>query len=110
MGEKVDSAAPKKKRAPQTCVAVCKKPVRIVTTPNAGICEHYSGGTPDAFVVSKQISAAWVNFARTGNPNHDGLPQWPKYTAEQRATMYFDTRCEVLNDPKGEGLSLIASS
>jgi carboxylesterase type B len=63
-----------------------------------------------AFVLSKQISTAWVSFARTGNPNHDGLPQWPKYTAEQRATMYFDTPCEVLNDPEGDGLRLIASS
>ena len=80
------------------------------TFDNAGICDHYSGSTPDAFVLSKQISTAWVNFARTGNPNHDGLPQWPKYTAEQRATMYFDTPCEVLDDPEGEGLRLIASS
>lgn len=80
------------------------------TFDNAEICDHYSGGTPDAFVLSKQISTAWVSFARTGNPNHDGLPQWPKYTAEQRATMYFDTPCEVLNDPEGDGLRLIASS
>ena len=80
------------------------------TFDNAEICDHYSGSTPDAFVLSKQISTAWVNFARTGNPNHDGLPQWPQYTAEQRATMYFDTPCEVLNDPEGEGLRLIASS
>jgi carboxylesterase type B len=42
--------------------------------------------------------------------NHDGLPQWPQYTAEQRATMYFDTPSEVLNDPEAEGLRLIASS
>jgi len=54
------------------------------TFDNAEICDHYSGGTPEAFVLSKQISTAWVNFARTGNPNHDGLPHWPTYTAERR--------------------------
>jgi para-nitrobenzyl esterase len=75
---------------------------------NAEICDHYSGGTPEAFVLSKQISAAWVNFARTGNPNHDGLPHWPTYTAEHRATMYFNTPCEVRNDPEGEGLRMMA--
>jgi para-nitrobenzyl esterase len=80
------------------------------TFDNAGICDHYSGGTPEAFVLSKQISTAWVNFARTGNPNHDGLPHWPTYTAEHRATMYFNTPCEVRNDPEGEGLRLMAQS
>jgi para-nitrobenzyl esterase len=80
------------------------------TFDNAEICDHYSGGTPEAFALSKQISTAWVNFARTGNPNHDGLPHWPAYTSQQRATMYFDTPCAVRNDPEGEGLRLIAQS
>ena len=80
------------------------------TFDNAEICDHYSGGTPEAFVLSKQISTAWVNFARTGNPNHDGLPHWPTYTAEHQATMYFDTPCGVRNNPEGEGLRLMAQS
>ena len=80
------------------------------TFDNAEICDHYSGGTREAFVLSKQISTAWVNFARTGNPNHDGLPHWPAYTSEQRATMYFDTPCAVRNNPEGEGLRLITQS
>src|ERR1700757_3411944 len=80
------------------------------TFDNAEICEHYSGGIPEAFVLSKQISTAWVNFARTGNPNHDGLPHWPTYPSEQRATMYFDPPCAGSNDPEGEGLRLIAQS
>src|SRR6267154_2837162 len=80
------------------------------TFDNAEICDHYSGGTTEALVLSKQISTAWVNFARTGNPNHNGLPHWPAYTSEQRATMYFDTSCAVRNDPEGEGLRLIAQS
>jgi len=80
------------------------------TFDNAEICDHYSAGAPQAFVLSKQISTAWVNFARTGNPNHRGLPHWPAYTAEHRATMYFDAPCEVRNDPEGEGLRLMAQS
>jgi para-nitrobenzyl esterase len=27
------------------------------------------------------VSAAWVQFAKTGNPNRSGLPQWPAYTS-----------------------------
>ncbi len=80
------------------------------TFDNAEICDHYSGGTPEAFTLSKRISTAWTNFARSGNPNHNGLPHWPTYTAEHRATMYFDTHCEVRNDAEGEGLRLIAQS
>jgi para-nitrobenzyl esterase len=77
---------------------------------NAGLCDHYSAGDPAAFVLSKQMSAAWVNFARTGNPNHSGLPHWPAYTADTRATMYFDAPCEVRYDPEGRGLRIIAQS
>ena len=80
------------------------------TFDNAEICDHYSGGSTEALALSKQISTAWVNFARTGNPNHNGLPHWPAYTSEQRATMYFDTSSAVRNDPEGEGLRLIAQS
>jgi para-nitrobenzyl esterase len=77
---------------------------------NAEICDHYSAGDPDAFALSKQLSKAWVNFARTGNPNHDGLPHWPKYTAQSRATMFFDVPCEVRFDPEGKGLKIITQS
>jgi para-nitrobenzyl esterase len=77
---------------------------------NSEICDHYSGGDPNAFALCRQLSKAWVNFARTGNPNHDGLPSWPAYTAKSRATMFFDAPCEVRYDPEGEGLKTITQS
>jgi para-nitrobenzyl esterase len=77
---------------------------------NAKICDHYSAGDPAAFVLSKQMGSAWVNFARTGNPNHSGLPYWPAYGADTRATMYFNTPCAVRHDPEGRGLRIIAKS
>jgi len=80
------------------------------TFDNAELCDHYSGGSAEAIVLSKQISTAWVNFARTGNPNDDGFPHWPKYTSKHRATMQFDRVCEVRDDPEGQGLRLIAGA
>jgi para-nitrobenzyl esterase len=77
---------------------------------NAEICDHYSAGDPGAFVLCKQLSKAWVNFARTGNPNHEGLPHWPAYTAKSRATMFFDAPCGVRFDPEGKGLKIITPS
>jgi para-nitrobenzyl esterase len=80
------------------------------TFDNAELCDHYSGGSAEAIVLSKQVSTAWVSFARTGNPNHADLPHWPKYTSEHRATMQFDRSCQVRDDPESQGLKLIAES
>jgi para-nitrobenzyl esterase len=55
--------------------------------------------SPAAKTLATQVSSAWISFARTGNPNHAGLPHWPAYAASERATMLFDTRCAVVNDP-----------
>lgn len=35
--------------------------------------------TPRDWEKSKLISAYWVQFAKTGNPNTDGLPEWPAF-------------------------------
>ncbi len=77
---------------------------------NAAVCDHYSAGDPSAFVLSKQLSSAWVNFARNGNPNHSELPFWPNYTQETQATMYFDAPCVVCNNPESEGLKMMKRS
>lgn len=37
-----------------------------------------------------QMSGAWISFAYTGNPNHEGLPDWPATTPEDEAVMVFD--------------------
>jgi para-nitrobenzyl esterase len=48
------------------------------------------------------ISGAWLAFARTGDPGHEGLPAWSPYAAPRRATMVFDPAgCRVLDDPGG---------
>ena len=45
---------------------------------------------------------SWIAFARDGNPQHAGLPEWPRYEIDRRATMRFDTGSELLEDPAGE--------
>lgn len=38
------------------------------------------------------MSSAWIQFARTGNPNVEGLPTWEPYTVEKGATMISTTK------------------
>jgi para-nitrobenzyl esterase len=75
---------------------------------NVDVAQSMTGMGDDRYALQDRMSAAWTSFARTGNPNHDGLPQWPAYTAEQKATMVLNTECQVANDPnKEERLALI---
>jgi len=50
----------------------------------------------------KQVQQAWMNFARSGNPNHPGLPIWPQYDENTRATMELGIDSHVVNDPLSE--------
>ena len=49
------------------------------------------GATPtDADrALSESMATIWTEFARTGNPNGEGLPEWPAYTRENEAYMEF---------------------
>jgi para-nitrobenzyl esterase len=48
------------------------------------------GGGEAARSMSYDVARAWINFARNGNPNHPGLPNWPAFTPENGATLLFD--------------------
>jgi para-nitrobenzyl esterase len=77
---------------------------------NVERCEEMTGGGKDALALAHKVSSAWINFAKTGNPNASGLPKWPTYTAESGATMIFDNLCEVRNHPDEELLKIAAST
>jgi para-nitrobenzyl esterase len=57
---------------------------------------------PRRYNLAEKMSAAWVAFARTGNPNHPGLPEWKPYDSIDRATMILNYTCETVNDPLRE--------
>lgn len=62
----------------------------------------FTGDSPDRYELAAAMSRAWINFARTGNPSVEGMPPWPAYDMESRATMIFHVPCRVENDPRKE--------
>jgi len=60
-------------------------------------------GTSDtAKKLADNMGTAWANFATSGKPSAPGLPAWPTYDANTRATMIVDANCRVENDPYGQ--------
>ena len=53
------------------------------------------GTTPETYALSDIMSDAWVSFAKTGDPNHEGMVEWPQWTLEDGATMIFDAECTI---------------
>lgn len=62
---------------------------------NADIHASMTGGGEDALELAEKMSQAWINFARTGDPNTEDLPQWPAYNCSEGAAMIFNDDCEV---------------
>jgi para-nitrobenzyl esterase len=62
----------------------------------------FVGPGPEPKHMADQIAGAWVAFARTGKPDHAGIPHWPAYNATSRPVMEFNLKSRVVNDPLPE--------
>src|SRR5262249_59785037 len=60
----------------------------------------FTGAGPGASALAARMQDAWLAFARTGDPNHPGLPPWPAYDGSRRATMLLGARCETVDAPQ----------
>jgi para-nitrobenzyl esterase len=41
---------------------------------------------------ARAANAYWANFAKTGNPNGEGLPNWPAYSPKKDELMNFTAK------------------
>jgi para-nitrobenzyl esterase len=91
-----------------------KKPVYLCTfdrpMPGVGIAGHgddqyyifstlrkfWMPFTEEDYALSQTMMHYWTNFAKTGDPNEEGLSQWTKFTTESPLTMSINTNgCEM---------------
>jgi para-nitrobenzyl esterase len=57
--------------------------------------------------ISRIMSSYWTNFAKTGDPNGEGLPGWHKYTEENHAVMLIDPGMRCVNERLNPGLEYL---
>src|SRR6202012_2973061 len=71
----------------------------VFDTTDVPLCTKGADGAPE---LAAAMAATWAAFARPGSPDTPAIPAWPAYTDATRATMLFDTRCRVVDDPGRE--------
>jgi len=69
---------------------------------NTDLMLTHTGGGKRPRALSDKMAKSFLNFARTGNPNGGGLPNWKPYTAEKGETMILNDQSMLALDPDRE--------
>jgi para-nitrobenzyl esterase len=56
---------------------------------------------------SELMSTYWTNFAKYGNPNGEGVPEWPTFTEENQQSMILTAAPHPAPVPSAEGLKAL---
>lgn len=63
--------------------------------------------TPSDQVISDAMSTYWTNFAKYGNPNGEGVPEWPAFSEANPKVMYFNQTPYVGPVPSADALEVL---
>jgi len=55
--------------------------------------------TPQEKELAKTMSSYWTNFAKTGNPNGQGLPNWPLYNNQNQDMLDVEMDGKIVSKP-----------
>jgi len=77
----------------------------------AYVFQHVDAASPDItktdINISNDMSTYWTNFAKYGDPNSTGMPEWPVYTNKKPVVMYFGPTSHTGPVPSAESLKVL---
>jgi para-nitrobenzyl esterase len=71
------------------------------------VFDNIDGGDAATQKLAETVSQAWINFAKTGIPSAEDLPEWEAYNRENGATMILDTETELVHNHDKELMGLL---
>jgi len=80
----------------------CMEVIFVFGTTEDGYLELGGPGEEMPADLVTMTQAAWYNFAKTGNPNGEGIPKWEKYDTTDRYTMIMSDEWKLEKDPRSE--------
>ena len=77
----------------------------------AYVFEHLDKQNPNItksdFDISEAMAVYWTNFAKAGNPNGAGMPEWPAFSEKTPSVMYFNKTPYVGTVPGENALKVL---
>ncbi len=74
------------------------------------LAQAMTGTGDERYELARKMSAAWAAFARTGNPNHAGIPRWEPWNPTRWPTMVFGRDVRAVDDPWGDERRAMAAA
>jgi para-nitrobenzyl esterase len=71
------------------------------------VVQVFSGQGPAVETLSAEMQRAWLSFASTGDPSHEGIGAWRTWDPLERATMIFGARTRLESAPGNEELGAL---
>ena len=67
----------------------------------------FTGSGPTVERLSSQMQEAWLSFAASGSPGHEGIGPWLPWHPVRRATMVFGEDAGLVEAPRNQELEVI---